>query len=233
MEENIQQEPQLTNEGIENESTTNEAFAQNSKDVNLQKMREANEEARRTIEAQARELEALRIAQTQKQTVNNQKTESEYLLGEEDIVEPSDFNRVYTKVDKMDKKMREAEEVLINSQLRMDHHDYQKVMTQKNIDKLIDQYPEIARSLGSDPNKLTQYKSLYRVIKQFGIYQEDPHEKEKKTISENIAKPVPTNSIGGKSSTGALTQAHLFEGGLTPEVKAELRRRNKLASMNY
>lgn len=249
MEEKVIQEPEVVQEEIANEKTPEEAFEHNAPDVNLQKMREDKEAAeRRTEEASKRaeyaerELERIRALQTQAESVPV-KEEEEGLLGEDDLVEVEDYNKVYRKVDEMSKQLREmkleTEETRVNTQLSSEHNDYNQVMTKENIDKLKKDHPELAFTLGKNTEKYSQYKSAYQMIKGVGIYQpQQPNNPqvnnpEKKLINSNLSKPIPSNAIGSKTTGGALTHANMFAGGLTDDVKKELRKRNKLATMSY
>jgi len=254
MEENIVQEQldvlEETNDetDVQNSGENQEIdgdFSDNAEEINIRQLREAKAAAekqakheRQLREEQAQELARLRLLQEQKQAapVEN-KTNPNYLLGEDDVVEGRDYNRVYSKVedvnDKYEKLREQIEETTVNAQLSNDYPDYKQVVTTKNVEKLLKKYPEFADSLAYNKNKYTQYKTAYRLIKQFDIIEDQKATQEKKLIQQNRSKPAPTNAIGSKSTGNPLDQIHHFEGGLTEERKKELQRINREACMRY
>jgi len=237
MEENVVQENETINEEVQevedNEEVSENNFEHNSESSNIQKIREA---ADRKLKEMARQIEELKANQMQK-AVPVEEEKDKYWLSEEDIVEGKDLRKVHNKVEALEKRLRNVtvatEETTVNSQLNLDHPDFKKVMTKANVDKLLDAYPEFADTLGANTNKYTQYKSAYRLIKQFGIYKEDTNSVEKRTINTNVNKPIPSNSLGSKSSSGPLAQVGHYNGALSDDMKRELREKNRLASQNY
>ena len=221
IENQVEETEEVETEEVEEESSEEEKHLYNKDDVNLQRMRELKAETDRINEEQAREIKKLRAAMATKQRKK---------LSDDDIVEGKDYNQVVEDIEKLKAEVQEAN---VNARLHSEYNDYSKVMTQKNIDKFIDAHPELAATAASDPNKYTQYKTVYWMMKQTGVYKDNVNADNKKIVADNKAKPIPSNAIGSRSYSGPLTNINLFKSGNTEEIKAELRRQNLLASKNY
>lgn len=219
-------------------SAPNVDYSDNDPDINLQKMREAKEALENQLAEQAREVERLRqLHQQQQKPQQSEEPSPNYLLGEDDVVEGRDYNRVYNKLSEMEKKFKQTqdqiEENMVNTQLSNDYPDYKDVVTTKNVEKLLKKYPEFADALAYNKNKYTQYKTAYRLIKQFGDVAQPKATQEKQMIQQNKKKPAPANAIGNKSTGNPLDHAYQFENGLTEERKRELQRLNAQACLKY
>lgn len=113
-------------------------------------------------------------------------------------------------------KQREA--ATVDERLANKYNDYQTVVSRENIEVLKQQEPELAMSLwklADDP--YAQGVAAYKLIKKLGIGEEDMADKKKAV--ENSKKPVSVQSVTNKSAIG---NAHLFENGLTKELKSQL-----------
>lgn len=115
-------------------------------------------------------------------------------------------------------KQREASTV--EERLVSKFSDFSDVVSRENIELLKQTEPELAESLGvynGDP--LKQGVAAYKLIKRLGIGQEEKNSMEKKKAIENSQKPMSVNAVTKQSALG---NAHLFENGLTKELKASL-----------
>lgn len=213
-------EKEITEQTQEQETIKQEEHAYNNYEKNIQKLREAKEDADRKIAALSREIESL------KQPIQSDDDD-------DDIVARRDLKAVNTKIETMSQQLAEAQKAATISQLNVEYSDYKKVMTQKNIDSFIEQFPELADTLYANKNQYTQLKSAYKMIKQFGIYQDDPHSKTKEKIKENMNKPLPASATGSSATVNPLEYGNLFAEGLTDEVKRKLRELNDKARRGY
>jgi len=108
--------------------------------------------------------------------------------------------------------------------LKARYNDFDKVVTSDNIQRLRENYPEIAATLSANNDLYTQASAAYDIIKRYGIYSDDTFDKDKERIQNNTAKPRPSNTASGQRGNSPLDQANAFAEGLTPELKEQLRR---------
>ena len=97
--------------------------------------------------------------------------------------------------------------------------DFADVVTKENIELLKQNEPELAMSLYHIPDPFQQGVAAYKMLKKLGIGAEVIKSQEKEKAQKNSQKPVSVNAVTKQSAIG---NAHLFENGLTPELKAQL-----------
>ena len=144
-------------------------------------------------------------------------------LAEEDIVTVKQARKLAEKTAQQvaQKVLREREAATAEERIMLKHPDYKDVITNENVEYLKQNEPEITDyllSLSHDPYKQASeaYKWMKKVIKPV-----DPQvESDKKRAQTNAAKPVSIQAIGKAASP--IGQAHMFENGLTPQLKKQL-----------
>jgi multidrug efflux pump subunit AcrB len=101
--------------------------------------------------------------------------------------------------------------------------DFDRVVSQDNIDLLNDLHPEIAETIkNSNADIYGKAVTAYTVIKNLGIAKDDNFEKEKRRIQENAAKPKPLSSIQPQVKDGPLSGAAAFTETISQEEKNRL-----------
>lgn len=93
---------------------------------------------------------------------------------------------------------------------RIKYSDYDSVVTNDNLQRLVATAPEVARMLMNNPDPVGAYK----ILKGMGV-----DASESTQLKENQQKPRSMQSVGQAS---ALSQANAFAKGLTPELKSQL-----------
>ncbi|MGD8305087.1 MAG: hypothetical protein PVF17_00400 [Ignavibacteria bacterium] len=109
----------------------------------------------------------------------------------------------------------------IPQKLSQQYPDYNEVVNQENVQKLITDDPETAQdieALKADPMRMSRL--LYKTLKtKYGITKEEEEmPKPQKTKTEN--RPPSSSSAVPKRS--ALAEANAFANGLTPELRKQL-----------
>jgi hypothetical protein len=120
--------------------------------------------------------------------------------------------------------MKQTAEQTAEMRLRSQYPDFDKVMTLENVQMLSASYPELAKSINASTDLYDKAASAYTIIKKFGIYNEAPHDADKQKAVANTAKPRPLASVGSQKGESPLSRANAFAGGLTEELKAQLRK---------
>lgn len=178
-------------------------------------------EARRKmqeLERQNREMQEQleRVAKPQQNEVDELDK-----LADDDIITKAHARKLAEKLaEKVAQKViREREAATVEERLQLKYQDFAEIVTRENIELLKQQEPELAMSLHSlahDPH--AQGVAAYKLLKKLGIKDQSMTPDKKKAI-ENSQKPVSVQAV---SKASAIGNAHLFENGLTAEVKASL-----------
>lgn len=199
-----------------------EAFAkktkENDQDRNWKEARRKMQE----LEQKAREQEEL----IRKLTTPPPAKEDDELdrLGDEDIVTKSQAKKLAAKMAEeiAQKVIRKREESMVDERLQLKYPDFSQVVTKENIELLKETEPELAESLSYNTDPYKQGVAVYKLLKRAGIRGEQETSMsnvDKVKAEKNSHKPVSVNAVTKQSAIG---NAHLFENGLTKELKASL-----------
>lgn len=170
-------------------------------------------------EARRRMAELERITREQQDVINGLRSgqKDEPSLSEDDLLTVKDWKKLDSKRDMESAKERQRYQEEI---LRLKFPDIDQVLSQENIAYFEQNEPELAESLlalSGDPIKMKQ--AAYKLIKK-SVPQHTPPSMEKKKAELNAKKPVSVQAVAkGNSPIG---NAHLFENGLTPELRKQL-----------
>lgn len=142
-------------------------------------------------------------------------------LADDDIITKAQASKL------ADRRAREiAAEVIKNhaastveERIKARYSDFDQVVTQENIETLKQRKPSLALALAHNPDPYAQAEAVYDALKMMGIGETDVNKVEKEKALKNAQKPM---SVSSASKTSALGNAHLFENGLTPELKNQL-----------
>lgn len=181
-----------------------EAKQSNDQDKNWRAMREQMDELKRYSQHLEQEVQRMKAPPPQK--------EEEIAVAEDDLSTVGLTKKLAKKEaasllkEFMAKKDAEFAEQLA----RLKYTDYDAVVSKQNLQQLVQREPELAKMLMSNPDPVGAYK----LIKKMGLNAEDAE-----ILKQNQEKPRSAQSVG---QTSALSQAHAFAQGLTPEVKKSL-----------
>ncbi len=209
-----QQESQVSQEQ-NSEAQETQASVKKDEEVNWKKAREL-------IETQKRELELLkeqryRYEQEQQRLANSQPKEEDELakLSDDDILTKRQADRLAEL--KFKKLYQDFENQKGEQKARAEHSDYDAVVSQENLERLKNEHPEVVESLMATPSLYHKAKTAYKFIK--AVYGDKETAANRESLEKNLNKPRSVNSLG---ASGALSQANLFEKGLTADLKKQL-----------
>jgi translation initiation factor 2B subunit (eIF-2B alpha/beta/delta family) len=213
-------------EGAE-EKQKAEAFAKKSddQDRNWKETRRKMQE----LERKAREQEELiQRLSTPKAALQDDELDK---LGDEDIVTKAQAKKLAAKMAEeiAQRVIKQREDSTVEERLSNKFEDFNQVVTRENIELLKETEPELAMSLSQNTDPYLQGVAAYKLMKRLGIGGEDmPKEptKEKKKALENSQKPLSVNAV---TKTSAIGNAHMFENGLTKELKKQLQEEMRIA----
>ena len=236
--ETVQQSEESSTESIhtETESAPHHA-AKSNKEENMRRLREKAELLERERD------EALRLANEMKSKFNPTaaafpEVDEEVTLSEEDLVEGKHLNRFQKKIKKLEQQLQsyqqQTSEIAVESQLKSQYADFDKVVTRENIETLRLTYPELAQTINSSSSDLySKAVSAYTLIKRLGVYAEDTYQNERERAHKNATKPKPLASVSPQQGDTPLSHANAFANGLTDELKEQLRKEMMAARRAY
>lgn len=142
-------------------------------------------------------------------------------LADDDIVTKGQAKKMAAKMAReiAQEVIRQRENATVDERLQTKYQDFAAVVTKENIEFLKQTEPELALSLASNSDPYTQGIAAYKLLKKVGIGEEMKPSVEKQKAEANSQKPVSINAATKKSAIG---NAHLFENGLTKELKSQL-----------
>jgi hypothetical protein len=222
--------PTDSNDGAE-EKQKAETFAKKSEDQdrNWKETRRKMQELERTAKEQAELINQLKSPPRAIQEDELDK------LGDDDIITKGQSKRLMRKeAEEIARQIViERENATVEDRLSMKFNDFSQVVTRENIELLKETEPELAKSLGKDTDQYNQSLAAYKLLKRLGIGAEEVSKepvREKQKALANSQKPVSVNAV---TKTSAIGNAHMFENGLTEELKKSLREEMARAVKGY
>jgi len=184
-----------------------------------------NDQAYNWGEARRKMQELERKAQEQDELIrklqDNRPREKDELedLTDDDIVTVSQAKKLAAKMaqEVAQNVVRQKDLSTLEERIQIKFPDFEQVVSAKAIDDLKKDEPELAYSLASMQDPYQQAVAAYKLLKKLGG-QETMSTEQKKAL-ENRSKPQSSQTIVKNSAIG---NAHLFENGLTPELKKQL-----------
>jgi hypothetical protein len=181
-------------------------------------------EARKKMEAldrQNREM-AMQLEKLQKPQPRQEPEVDELdKLADDDIITKAHAKKMAEKMARQiaNEVIKQRENATVDDRLQLKFPDFADVVTKDAIEELKQTEPELAFSLANNPDPYAQGVAAYKLLKRIGRGVDPVMAQEKKKAQENSQKPVSVNAVTKNSAIG---NAHLFENGLTPELKKSL-----------
>ena len=150
-------------------------------------------------------------------------------LTDDDIVTKAQARKLAEKMAKQiaSQVIKEREAATVEERVKLRFNDFDDVVTQENIELLKQKKPELASSVASNPDPYAQAVAAYDALKMIGAQEMSKTSVEKEKALKNAQKPLSVNAVTKQSAIG---NAHLFENGLTPELKKQLLKEMQEAS---
>ena len=124
--------------------------------------------------------------------------------------------------DELNKREKEA----LPGKVKKQYEDYDQVVTNENIEKLVQEDPDLEHDIKVSINP---YSRAYKEIKRSEFYKTQvSNNQNKERIESNSQKPVSSNTIGNKG--GPLSQANAFATQSKDDLWAEMQGYAKGAS---
>ena len=227
-EENLQQETQVADK-VE---TTQTPF-ESDKEKNLRFLREKAEKLERERDEALKYIQSL---QKPTQPQQQEQDQDEITINDNDLVEGKHLSKITKKYKKLEEQLKQyqqqSSETVIETKLKTQFPDFDKVVSKDNVELLRATYPELAQTLNTSTDLYNKAVSAYTMIKKLGIHKEDTFQSDKALAQKNAAKPKPLASIAPQQGDSPLSRANAFANGLTDDLKAQLRKEMEDARRN-
>lgn len=195
---------------VSNESQEDKQSKRNDADHNWAEMRRSREKDREKMDALESEINLLK---------SPPKTEEEdFGISDDDLVEGKHLKDLKREIKKLKSDLNRKEISSVEERVQTKFSDYSDVVSKDNIELLKQKEPELAQSIYHIKDPYSQAVAAYKLIKNT-IAGNNENSLEKRKAMENSQKPVSVNAITKQSAIG---NAHLFENGLTKDLKSQL-----------
>ena len=140
-------------------------------------------------------------------------------LTDDDIITVSQMKRLTRRVvrEESENIYKQKELSTLEERINQKYPDFQKVVSRDAVEQLKSDEPELAASLSSMQDPYQQAIAAYKLLKKLGGRDELTLEQRK--ALENRSKPQSVQTVTKNSAIG---NAHMFENGLTKELKSKL-----------
>lgn len=213
------------------------------KDASIRAIRELKERAEWERDQAMKILKENReFMQSYQKPQQQYQDEPEEQLAETDVVQAKHVKRILNPVLQELKAVKEelnnyrSQTRVSTDELRLkaSYPDFDRVVTMDNVKQFAAAYPELAKSIDAGTDVYAKGSSVYTLIKQFGIGQDQQlQQQQQDIIQKNLAKPRPISSVSPQTGASPLTRANPFSNGMTKELEDALRAEMYMASSKY
>jgi hypothetical protein len=142
-------------------------------------------------------------------------------LAEDDILTVAQARKLAQKMARnvAEDVFRQREASTVGERISLKYPDYADIVTKENIELAEQLEPELAEAIGKMDDPYKQRVTAYKLLKRVAHKGEVGNSMEKKKAMANSQKPLSVNAVTKQSAIG---NAHLFENGLTAELKKQL-----------
>ena len=146
--------------------------------------------------------------------------EEDKWIEDDDLAEGRHILKLQKELKQLKSELETTRSSSIEDRIKVNYPDYFDVVTSDNIKYLEKHEPELAETLAAHSgDNYKQRVAAYKLMKKVIVNQSPGNAIEKKKAQENSQKPVSANAVTHNSAIG---NAHMFENGLTPELKKQL-----------
>lgn len=148
-------------------------------------------------------------------------------IAPDELAEGKHLSKVQKKIYKLEQQVKQHQQqtlaLTVESQLKSQYPDFDKVVTKENIEALQTEDPILWQAISQSPDLYSKGATAYKLIKKFGFAPEDNYVKDRLRAQENAAKPRPLTSISPQQAESPLSRVNAFS-ELTPDLEKQLRK---------
>jgi len=158
--------------------------------------------------------------------VNNNNVDEDFNLDPDALAEGKHLNKLKNEIKQVQKQLQEfrkvSDETIAENKLRAKYADFDQVLTKENIVALQENNPDLWNAVKSSPDIYNQGVSAYMFIKSLNLPAKNLYDEDKAIMQKNMGKPRSMTSVAPQRGNSPLSQANVFEKGLTPELAKSL-----------
>ena len=211
-----QEEP--TQEAVEQ---TGPSYHELSEQKNFKELREARDRATFERDDALRRLQEYEARSSNRQAAAHE-DEDDLSIDDDALVEGKTLKTTNKKIKQLEKTLQQVTNTAIENSLRAKFSDFDEIITQENVSRLNDQYPEIASVIRSSPDLYSKSVAAYNFIKNNGLAAQKNYDQDRDMAQRNANKPRPL--ISTKNSSPMAHVNEFASGILTEEYKDKLYR---------
>lgn len=191
-----QQESEEISVGTEQEEAPPVQKKDNDYESNVVSLREARERDRDRASKAEYERDQLLAYFNSIQQQQQQPPKSNLGIADDEFVEGKHLGQVSNKVNSLQSEVQEYKDMLAELKLNNEFNDFNNVVTEDNVKRLINENPELKASLINGDSLYNRGKVAYKLIKKFMA----SHSNNKpQGLYDQAQKPRSSASIKGKS----------------------------------
>lgn len=178
-------------------------------------------EMRRQMREKDQQIDELRnqFSQISNRAPSQEEDDELARLAEDDILTVAQAKKLATKMAKnvAEEVLRTREMSQLDERMSLKYPDFHDVVSQEKIELLKRKNPGLAKAFSLMKDPIEQAEVAYTWLK--SSYNPSVNTAERRKVAENSQKPISTNAVTNNSAIGS---AHLFENGLTKDLKTQL-----------
>lgn len=199
---------------------------ENSKEYNFRQL----ERAKSDLEKQNQELQQRLYEIERRSQKSYEEPQEDSNIGPDDLVEGKHLQR---EIKRLESQLAAYSAVSVESRLKSQYQDFDKVVNKENIERLKQEEPELASTLFANQDLYSKGIAAYKLLKNLNYYKEDPYTMEKDRAKANLSKPKSSSQAGGQLGQTPLHAANAYQQGLTPELRQQLLKEMEEARRGY
>lgn len=155
-------------------------------------------------------------------------SDEDFTINPDELAEGKHLNKIQAKIKRLEEKVRisegKSDQLVIESRLKAEYADFDKIVNNDTIKLLKEQYPEMADTISNSPNLYNKAVTAYTLIKKLNIVPNTSFDADRALAQRNSAKPRSLTSLSPQQGDSPLSKANAFANGLTEDLKIQLRK---------
>jgi hypothetical protein len=200
-------------------------------------LREAKSRAERERDEALKLLQEYELRQQKESILPDE--EDELQIAPDALAEGKHLSKVSKKIKKLEEQLKnyhqQSSQIGIESQLKSQYPDFDKVVNEQTLHALRTEYPQIAQTLNSSTDLYSKAVTAYTLVKKLGLKPEDLYQEDRERAQNNSNKPRPLASLSPQQGDSPLSNVNAFakDYKLSEELRKQLHKEMVEAMQNY
>ncbi len=205
---------------------------------NFKRLEEKSERTERERDEAIRLLREINDKQqaSKAAAADQDRLDEDFTINPDELAEGKHLTKIQNKIKRLEDQVKgyqsQSEQLSVESRLKAQYADFDKVVNNDTIKTLKEQYPEMADTISNSPNLYNKAVTAYTLIKKLNIAPDDQYQEDRALAQKNSAKPRSLTSLSPQQGDTPMSKANAFASGLTDELKLQLRKEMDEARKN-